>query len=233
MDNRRPRRLTPKAPIGNTLLRLSGCLLLAHSLSACVTSRVEEFMTVQPILVGDEAVVIMTNRQDAVVEAERDFSSCIYSELTRNGNDLNIISENEFKDAIFPWFEPRLAPSKPESLPILFANEGVAQKVQSLNVRYLIWIHGQSKVLNKQGMMTCALSPAGGGCLGILSWDNSSNYEASIWDVREAQALGIISAEATGTSVVPALGLPIPLIARTKTASCKSLAAQLRIALTG
>lgn len=217
----------------STILRSFGLVLLTQLMTGCVTARVEEFMTVQPILVGDEAVVILTNRQDAVVEAERDFSGCLFSELSRNSHKLNIISENAFKDAIFPWFEPRLAPSKPDSLPILLANEGVAQKVQSLNVRYLVWIHGESEVLNKQGMMTCTLSPAGGGCLGVLSWDNSSNYEASIWDVREGQSLGVISAEATGTSVVPALGLPIPLIARTKTASCKSLATQLHAALSG
>lgn len=233
MENRRTRRLKSGQCHGRTWQRRSVVLLLAMWLAGCVTSRVEEFMIVQPVLVGDEAVVILTNRQDAVVEAERDFSSCLFSELSRNGNDLNIISENAFKDAIFPWFEPRLAPSKPESLPILMAHEGVARKIRSLNVRYLIWIHGESEVLNKQGMMTCTLTPAGGGCLGVLSWDNTSNYEASIWDIREGKSLGVISAEATGTSVVPAIGLPIPLIARTKTASCKSLAAQLRLALTG
>ena len=233
MENGRARRMISKALTGNALLRLPGFLLLTQMMTACVSGRVEEFLTVQPILVGDEAVVILTNRQDAVVEAERDFSSCIYSELTRNNSDLNIISENTFKDAIFPWFEPRLAPNKPDNLPILLENEGVAQKVRNLKVRYLVWIHGESEVLNKQGMMTCTLSPAGGGCLGVLSWDNSSNYEASIWDLQERQSLGVISSEASGTSMVPALGLPIPLIARTKTASCKGLASRLRTALAG
>jgi hypothetical protein len=231
MENSRAGRMMTNRISQKKLLRLASCVLLMQSLSGCVTSRVEEFMTVQPILVGDEAVVILTNRQDAVVEAERDFSSCIYSEL--KSDSLNIISENAFKDAIFPWFEPRLAPSKPESLPVLLQNEGVAQKVQDLKVRYMVWIHGDSEVLNKQGMMTCTLSPAGGGCLGVLSWDNSSNYEATVWDVREGQSLGVISAEASGTSVVPAIGLPVPLIARTKSASCKSLANQLRVALAG
>jgi len=233
MENRCTRPVKKPSNAARTLLR--GCLLLilTQMTTACVTARVEEFMTVQPTLVGDESVVILTNRQDAVVEAERDFSSCLYRELSRGGKPLNVISETTFKDAIFPWFEPRLAPDKPEKLEVLLTNEGVAQKVRSLNVRYLVWINGESETLNKQGMMTCTLSPAGGGCLGVLSWDNNSNYEASVWDVREGQSLGVISAEATGTSVVPALGLPIPLIARTKTASCKSLANQLRVALSG
>jgi len=208
-------------------------LALAAALSGCVTARVEEFMTMTPVLTGDDAVVILTNRQDAVVEAEDSFSECLYSELGGDNGPINIISEAAFKDALFPWFEPRLAPTKPERLPVLLRYEGIAEKVESMNVRYLVWIHGESESLNKQGMMTCTLSPAGGGCLGVLSWDNASNYEASIWDVESGQSLGIISSEATGTSVVPAIGIPVPMIARTKTASCKSLADQLRSALSG
>ncbi len=207
--------------------------LSALALAGCVTSRVEEFLSEQPVMTGNDAVVVLTNRQDAIVEAEESFSDCIYRYLRGGGNSINIVTEDEFKDAIFPWFEPRLAPAKAESVAAMMDNPLISRQVAALNVRYLVWIHGESEMLNKQGLMTCTLSPAGGGCLGVLSWDNASNYEASIWDVREGQSLGIISAEATGTSVVPALGLPIPMIARTKSASCKSLAEQLKSALSG
>lgn len=203
------------------------CLVL----SACVTSRVEEFMAERPVLSDTDSVVILTNRQDAVVEAEKSFSECLYNELEGSGRVVNIISETRFKDEMFPWFEPRLAPSRPELVGQLLENDRVARRVDELNVRYLVWVHGESEALNKQGMMTCTLSPAGGGCLGVLSWDNASDYEASIWDMQSSESLGVISAEATGTSVIPAIGVPIPLIARTKTASCKGLADQLRLVL--
>ena len=216
-----------------SVLRLVAVGIGTLVLAGCVTSRVEEFLSEQPVMTGDDAVVILTNRQDAVVETEESFSDCIYSQLRRGGGSINIVTEDEFKDAIFPWFEPRLAPAKAEAVALLMENPLIARRISELNVRYLVWIHGESEMLNKQGLMTCTLSPAGGGCLGILSWDNNSAYEASIWDVREGHSLGIISAEATGTSVVPALGLPIPMIARTKTASCRSLGEQLKNALTG
>ncbi|MDJ0656833.1 MAG: hypothetical protein QNJ40_21915 [Xanthomonadales bacterium] len=206
--------------------------LTAWILTGCVTARVEEFLPVRPVLQGDDAVVILTNRQDAIVEAEESFSECLYKQIDR-GRALNVISEGQFKDALFPWFEPRLAPTKAETVAQMMQEPLISRKVSDLNIRYLVWIHGESEMLNKQGVMTCTLSPAGGGCLGVLSWDNNSTYEASIWDIREGESMGIISTEATGTSVIPALGVPIPMIARTKTASCKSLADQLRSALTG
>lgn len=217
----------------NPATRLSVSAALAVTLSGCVTARVEEFMQTDLEMSGDEAVVILTNRQDAVVETEDSFSECLFGQLRSRAGDVNIISENRFKDEMFPWFEPRLAPTRAEMVNVLLEEPIIAAKVEDLNVRYLVWIHGESEARNKQGVMTCTLSPAGGGCLGVLSWDNNSNYEASIWDIQSGEPMGIISTEATGTSVVPALGVPLPLIARTKNASCKSLGQQLGDILAG
>lgn len=218
------RTMTQRKP----LIRLVLSLVCITLMSGCVTSRIEEYITTKPTLNPLDTIVILTNRQDAVVEAEKSFSECLYSNLVSEGReDLNIISESEFKNAMFPWFESRLAPTRADGLNKLMKREAIAQRVEDLKVRYLIWIHGESQVLNKQGLMSCTLSPAGAGCVGVLSWDNNSDYEATIWDIQERKSLGVISSEATGTSVVPAVGVPIPLIARTKSASCKSLAKQL------
>ncbi|MEM7707389.1 MAG: hypothetical protein AAF358_17655 [Pseudomonadota bacterium] len=217
----------------NPGFRLGVTAALTVALSGCVTARVEEFMQTDLDMSGDESVVILTNRQDAVIETEDSFSECLFGQLRSRAGDVNIISENRFKDEMFPWFEPRLAPTRAELVNVLLEEPVIAKRVEDLNVRYLVWIHGESEARNKQGVMTCTLSPAGGGCLGVLSWDNNSNYEASIWDIQAGEPMGIISTEATGTSVVPALGVPLPLIARTKNASCKSLGQQLGDILAG
>lgn len=212
-------------------LIMAGALL--PLLGGCVTSKVEEYITTQPQLGAEDSVVILTNRQDAVVEAEQSFSECLVDNLGNHDIRAQIISEEQFKDALFPWFEPRLAPNRPELLGTLLDQPEIARRVDDMNVRYLVWIHGESEARNKQGMMTCTLTTAGGGCVGVLSWDNNSEYEASIWDMEKQESVGLISSEATGTSMVPALGIPIPLIARTKSASCKGLADQLGAVLAG
>ncbi len=209
---------------------LVGACIIA---SGCVTTRVEEYFTQQPIMDSDDVVVILTNRQDALVETEKSFSSCVHSALASRGAGDRVIPEQDFRDALFPWFESRLAPNKPEALPQMMKNPRIAERIEAMNVRYLVWIHGESERSNQQGAMSCSISTAGGGCVGLVSWDNDSNYEASIWDLREGESMGIISSEAAGTTVIPAIGLPIPLIARTQTASCKGLADQLSTMLNG
>lgn len=59
-------------------------------------------------------------------------------------------------------------------------------------------------------------------------WEKDSSYEASIWDLKRARSVGLISAEASGTSYLPAIIVPIPLIARTQAAACDGLAEQLK-----
>jgi hypothetical protein len=65
-------------------------------------------------------------------------------------------------------------------------------------------------------------------CFGFLSWESGSDYEASIWDINRGITVGKVSSEASGTSIVPALVVPIPFIARVQTQACISLAKQLK-----
>ena len=55
-----------------------------------------------------------------------------------------------------------------------------------------------------------------------------ADYEATVWDLDDFESAGSITADVSGTSFLPALVVPIPLIARTQTKACKGLANQLR-----
>jgi hypothetical protein len=76
--------------------------------------------------------------------------------------------------------------------------------------------------------MSCAASAVGGGCFGLVWWEDDGAYKASVWDLQKGHAAGAVSTDVHGTSMVPAIVLPGPLIARTQTAACKGLAQELR-----
>ena len=59
-------------------------------------------------------------------------------------------------------------------------------------------------------------------------WQNNSEYTASVWDMNELSDMGSMNANVRGTSVIPALVIPVPIIARTREKACDSLAGQLR-----
>lgn len=196
-------------------------------LSGCMTARVEESRQAPETKIQEgEAVVLLTRHQSNVRETEASFQECVIDELASGDHPLPTRSEQEFMDGLFPWFEPRLAPTAVEQLPKLLAQPGVAERIADTGVRYVIWLDGETQTVDGGGTISCDL--LGFGCVGFQWWQKDSTYEASIWDLKTASAAGIISTAVTGTSYMPALVVPIPIIARTKNAACEGLAKQLK-----
>ena len=117
---------------------------------------------------------------------------------------------------------------KPFDLPDLMKRPGVAQAVSDMGVRYIIWLDGDTERVAEGGSLSCAAGPGGGGCFGFAWWQNDADYNAAVWDLKGLQSAGSVTADVSGTSFLPALVIPIPLIARARAAACKGLADQLR-----
>ena len=207
------------------LLVALGC---AAALTACVTSRVENSREAATGLAEGEAVVIMAKSYHLGNETEAKYINCIENSLARGSGGLRVIPRDEFVDSLFPWFEPRTAPAETKGLAKLMERPGVANKIKEQGVRYIIWIDGDTEKVAGGGSLSCAAGPGGGGCFGFAWWQNASDYDAFVWDLQGLESAGTVSADFSGTSFLPALVIPIPLIARTQAKACKGLADQLR-----
>jgi hypothetical protein len=216
---------TPQSDARNTML----CVVtLSLALSGCMTTRVEESKNSKTGIADHETVVILEASYHNGNETEDEFVDCVAKTVQKGRNGLRVIPEEAFVDSLFPWFEPRTMPQGPESLPALFEKPGVDARMKENGVRYIIWVTGDTERSASGGSLSCAVAPGGGGCFGLAWWENDSSYEAAIWDVRDGKSAGAVSADVQGTSVIPAVIVPVPLIARTKSAACKGLARELR-----
>lgn len=211
---------------------LSRALLLVVSgwvLSGCVTSRIENIREGTTGLEEGEGIVIMAKSYHLGNETEAKFINCVGKSIGRGSSGLRVIPNNEFVDALFPWFEPRTAPAETKGLPTLMSRPGVAQKIKDQGVRYVVWLDGDTDKVAGGGSMSCAAGPGGGGCFGFAWWQNDSNYEASVWDLSGLEDAGTVRTDVSGTSFLPAIVVPIPLLARTQNKACNALADQLRL----
>ncbi len=203
--------------------------LAALVLGGCVTATVQEVRESDTGMSAGDAIVVLGRRsQPATAETELDFISCVASNMGRGANAVSVIPEQQFIDATFPWFEPRTAPAQANDLPGLLDRRPLADHLARMGLKYLVWIEGSTEQTDSGGSLSCAVTPAGGGCFGFLSWENDSAYEASIWDVESRAAAGRISSEAIGTSYMPAVIVPIPILARVRSSACSALADQLK-----
>ena len=206
------------------LLAILSCVVM----SACSTARVEDTRTTSTGILAGEGVVIMARSYHLGNETEEKFINCVGASLARGSSGLRVVPNNEFVDALFPWFEPRTAPSDTKELPDLLERPGVAEMIADKGVRYLIWLDGDTEKVAGGGSMSCAAGPGGGGCFGFAWWQNDSKYEAAVWDLTALESAGTVSADVSGTSFLPAIVIPIPLLARTRAKACKGLANQLK-----
>ena len=221
--------MTPANRTATSLSRAGTVVLVSLSLGACVTSRIEDTREGVTGLNEGEGVVIMAKSYHLGNETESAFIECVGDSIGRGSDGLRVVPNNEFVDALFPWFEPRTAPADTKGLPDLMSRPGVPDMIRDKGVRYIIWLDGDTDRVAGGGSLSCAAGPGGGGCFGFAWWQNDAKYEASVWDLSGLEDAGTISADFSGTSFLPAIVVPIPLIARTQSKACKGLSDQLKM----
>ncbi len=214
-------------------MRLLLVLIVANMLSGCVTSRIEQSRDAVTGISSDEAMVLLGRASYNEKQTEESFTDCIADVLNKGDQSIRLIAQQQFKDDLYPWFEPRTAPTSADELGKLFAQPGVKERIDDANVRYLAWIDGDTVTIDSGGSMSCTISSFGGGCFGMSYWEEDASYEASIWDLKAMTSTGQISADATGTSYLAGVVLPIPILARPGNAACEGLAEQLRSFIQG
>ncbi len=197
-------------------------------LTGCVTARVEEQRSANTGINSEEALVILGRASYNDRETEESFTDCLAEALSRGEESVTLVDEEEFKDSLYPWFEPRTAPTNSSELKGLFQQPGVAEQIQESKVRYLAWIDGDTITTDRGGSFSCTISSLGGGCFGMSYWEEDASYEASIWDLENLTTAGAISADANGTSYLAGLVIPVPILARPGNAACQALANQLK-----
>ena len=175
-----------------------------------------------------ESIVVLGRRHSSSYETEDDFISCVGRSLGQGQSDISVIPEKDFVDGMYPYFETSTAPMDVKNLGRLAEIPAIAAKFNDFNLRYFVWIDGATERTDSSGSVSCAVGPGGGGCFGFAYWKDEANYEASIWDFKQLALSGKINAETKGTSYMPAIIIPVPMLARVQENACKSLANQIR-----
>ncbi len=211
-----------------SLINISFSVIMLMCFSACTTITIDQVKVKQSELLKGESVVVMGRRTGSDYETEPELISCVGENLTKGNQAINVIPENEFVDRLYPWFEPRTAPRHIKDLPRLFGYKKITEILDDYNVHYIIWIDGNTEKTRSSGSISCAVSPVGVSCFGFGTWDSQAEYEASVWDYRTKQQIGKVSSVAEGTSYVPAVVVPIPIIATVQTDACEAMSVQLQ-----
>ena len=202
-------------------------LLLIITTVGCSTTRIDEEVNTAFTISGDESIVLLSNSYHTGNQTELDFMDCLNNSILKKQDTFEIIPTRQFQNLFYPWFEPSTAPQSIEDLPKILGNELIKEKLSVMKIKYLIKITGETKTNASSGALSCAAGPGGGGCFGFAWWDDTSAYNASVWDLSQETSVGNVSANVTGTSMIPAIIIPIPILARTQSNACDGLSNQI------
>lgn len=209
---------------------LVGLSLLLSLASGCTTITIDEHRRASEAISIDanQTVVVLGRRHSSDYETEPSLVDCVGDVLASGSDGLNVIPEQEFLDALYPWFEPRTAPMHVQDLERFLRDETLSAAMERYKVSYIIWIDGSTQTTDSSGSIGCSITVGGAGCFGFGTWEKESDYEAVVWDYQERQTQGQLSADASGTSYMPAVIIPIPIIARVQNSACKGMGEQLK-----
>jgi len=192
--------------------------------SCGVETHLEPYKQTDVVVSKGEQLVVLARKQHSNHEAEEGFVQCISDALKKGDGRLEVHSTKAFEDSMYPWFEPSTAPLSTDDLSRLLEKPAVLQQVRNTGVRYVVWLDGSTDRVASGGGITCAAGIGGAGCMGLAWWEDDSRYDATVWDIKHA--------DVKGRSVMPAIIIPIPLIARPQAAACRGLTQQLKQFLT-
>jgi hypothetical protein len=214
-------------------IRMTSACVSVLFFAGCMQARIEESREMATPISKGERVVVLAKPQIEGSGAEDEFMDCISEGLGDGRQGVAVHDNNEFVDKMFPWFEPSTAPGKPEAMSALLARPGVAEKVTESGVRYVVWLDGSTRKTDGGGSLACGAAPGGAGCIGFGWWQKESDYEATIWDLKQAKSAGSVGTNVTGTSAIVGAIVPLPFIARVQATACNRMSNQLRSFFTG
>lgn len=208
-------------------IRLPILIFFSLLITSCSTTRIDQEVNAAYSIKDGESIVVLSDSYHTGNKTENDFMDCLNRSLSKKQNQFNIISTTEFQNIFYPWFEPSTAPQNIEDLPKVLGKQIIKDKLDELEIKYLVKVTGETKTNASSGALSCAAGPGGGGCFGFAWWDDTSSYEASVWDLSQETSVGNLSANVSGTSVIPAIVIPIPILARTQSNACEGLTQQI------
>jgi hypothetical protein len=236
--------------------QLLGAAALCSSLAGCMTAKIEELREAPTQITQSEAIVLLAKPHLEGTGTEDKFLDCLERELVgktisadvadrqRAGKTFEprsnladgpfqIYADHQFIDALYPWLEPSTAPANSQGFTNFLARPGVTDRISTMGVRFIVWVDGVTQKTDGGGSIACAAGPGGAGCLGLGWWEKTSDYEATVWDLRDGVSAGSLTTDVKGTSVMIGAIAPIPLIAPVQSTACDRLAGQLKAFLLG
>jgi hypothetical protein len=157
------------------------------------------------------------------------FAECVQRGLKKDFSKITFIPGERFREALYPWFEPRTAPKEISKLSALLSKPLIREQIEALGVELLIYVHGDTY----QGNFTGFGGGSGQIVVGYSASERKTHMWTTVWNLKEKSRIGDIEVNFQGTVHLPWLGIPILIPAFTESSACSETVKRISNSLTG
>jgi len=157
------------------------------------------------------------------------FAECVQRGLKKDFSKITFIPGERFREALYPWFEPRTAPKEISKLSALLSKPLIREQIEALGVELLIYVHGDTY----QGNFTGFGGGSGQIVVGYSASERKTHMWTTVWNLKEKSRIGDIEVNFQGTVHLPWLGIPILIPALTESSACDETIKRISNCLTG
>lgn len=148
-----------------------------------------------------------------------ELEDCLTQAVHEAAPEINIVPQRALRDALFPLMESSTQPPTEDEFAALLAREDVRQRLAKRGLDYLVTFSDIAHKEPWQGVIW------GAGVVGMgFAWrDETTVLVVGLWSLDSARLAARETVDAKGTSLLPAVGLPIPLMAQTRGQACSEI----------
>lgn len=183
----------------------------------------EERKTVTDIGANEKVSFILDRSNvkdvDEAQEIEIKIEKCIDNALKKLEPSIQSVSAGTFRKTVFPGMDYLSVPSSPESMMELLKNPEFRKRIDSMGIRYLLILQGNSVFKN----VDVEFGGSGPAAVLLFIWDKQSKMSVNVLDLAKVCSAGEIKAEALGHGWFAIFGLALGFPAIAEGPACKGL----------
>jgi hypothetical protein len=183
-----------------------------------------------------DSLMVQTHEQQfsvatvlAVDFEDKGFAECVQWRLKKEFPKIGVIPGNTFRDALFPWFEPKTAPSEKGELTANLSKTLVQERIEAMGVELLIYVHGDTNQRKFSGFVGGNY----GAAAGYFSAKRATHIWTTVWDLKDNVRVGDTDVDFQGTVHIPILGFPILIPVFTESSACNETSKRISNCLKG
>ena len=130
-----------------------------------------------------------------------DLEGCVADAVSDRFPDLRYIPREAFCDAAFPNLPQGAAPLDLKSMSVLLDNEQFRKRLDSLNMRYIVYVSGYTEIHESHAWELVGGYMAAT-AIGMSEWSKSTDASAIVFDLKHRSESARAAAHTSGTSWV-------------------------------